>query len=142
MDRFLSGCVRPSTEFVMQVSFLPPSRLVAGLCRGLSFNDRLMDVPSGNLGCIEKCKSDMSSCLGGCCALKNASGWLAVRLARFSCLAGPLDFCGPWLFGAGLFISGASYMGSPRWLCRIEKCGDLWYFALKNAPGLPAGRPG
>ena len=43
----------------MQVSFLPPSRLVAGLCRGLSFNDRLMDVPSGNLGCIEKCKSDV-----------------------------------------------------------------------------------
>ena len=30
-----------------------------GLCQGLSFNDRLMDVPSGNLGCIEKCKSDM-----------------------------------------------------------------------------------
>ena len=59
LDRFLSGCVRPSMEFLMQVSFLPPSRLVAGLCRGLSFNDRLMDVPSGNLGCIEKCKSDM-----------------------------------------------------------------------------------
>ena len=100
-----------------------------------------MVVPSGSRGCIEKCKSGMSYCLGGCFALKNASGWLAVRLARFSCPAGPLGFCGPWLFGAGLFVSGASYMGSPRWLCRIEKCGDLWCFVLKNTPGLPAGRP-
>ena len=118
-----------------------PARLVAGAVSGLSFNDRLMDIPSGNLGCIEKCKCGMGYCLVGCCALKNASGWLAVMLARFSCPAGPLGFCGPWLFWAGLFVSGASYIGSSRWLCRIKKCGDLRCVVLKNPSGLPAGRP-
>ena len=37
LDRFLSGCVRPSMESVMQVSFLPPS-------------------PAGRKGCARDCR--------------------------------------------------------------------------------------
>ena len=140
MDRCLSGCVRPSTELVVQV--LPASQLgwPQELLRAFGLFQWLVVFPSSSPGCIEKCIV-MSLYLVCCFALRNASSWPAVGPARFSCPAGPLVFCGPWLFWAGLFVSGASYIGSSRWLCRIKKCGDLRCFALKNTSGLPAGRP-
>ena len=51
----------PAVHGVCHAGVVPASQpgWSRGLCQGLSFNDRLMDVPSGNLGCIEKCKSDM-----------------------------------------------------------------------------------
>ena len=62
------------------------------------------------------------------------------RAGSIELSGGPFVFCGPWLFCAGLFVSGASYIGSSRWLCRIKKCGDLRCFVLKKYVG-PARGP-